>query len=120
MHWRAAVLQFAKWPAQVLAIWQLVHNRRVAYAVTFKSISTSGHHLVLWPHLGFAILLAAAWMLGVVYEPPAAPVRTALAAVVTSGSLLLAWTEAWRYPPAFDPALYGRYRDSRTRDLRAA
>lgn len=120
LHWRAIVLQFAKWPAQVHAIWQLVRNRRVAYAVTFKIISTSGHQLVLWPHLAFAILLAAAWMLGAVYEPPVAPVRTTLSAIVVAGSLLLTWTEAWRYPPAFDPALYDRYRERRTRDRRIA
>jgi cellulose synthase/poly-beta-1,6-N-acetylglucosamine synthase-like glycosyltransferase len=108
-HWRAIALQFAKWPAQVLAVWQVMRNTRVDYAVTLKIIAPSGRQLVLWPHLVFAMLLAEAWLLGALLEPPLAPVRTTLAAIVVAGSLLLVWTETWRYPPAFDPAVYARY-----------
>ena len=112
-HWRAMVLQFAKWPAQVMAIWQALRGKRVDYAVTMKVVAPSGRELVLWPHLAAAVLLAEAWLFGALLEPPINPVRTTLAAMVVSASVLLAWSEAWDYPPAFDPAHYARYRAQR-------
>jgi hypothetical protein len=112
-HWRAVVLQFAKWPAQLTAIWQAIRGKHVGYAVTLKIVSSSGRELVLWPHLAAAVLLAEAWIFGAVLEPPVSPVRTLLAAIVVLASGALAWSEAWRYPPAFDPALYARYRARR-------
>ena len=120
VHWRAVVLQFAKWPAQVLAIWQLIRNVRVGYAVTLKVVASSGRQLVLWPHLVFALLLAEAWLLGAVLAPPVVPTRTALAGVVVAGSLLLAWSETWEYPPSFDPSIYTRYRGERRLARRTA
>lgn len=120
LHWRAAVLQFAKWPAQVIAIWQLIRNVRVGYAVTLKVGAASQRELVLWPHLLFALLFVEAWLLGVVLTPPATLMRTALAGLVVGGSLILAWSETWRYPPAYDPMLYQRYRGERRPERRTA
>jgi cellulose synthase/poly-beta-1,6-N-acetylglucosamine synthase-like glycosyltransferase len=113
-HWRAVLLQFAKWPALLPALWQAVRRSRVEYSVTLKVISSSGRQLVLWPHLAAAVLLTEAWIFGAVLEPPISPVRTTLSVAVILLSVILAWSEAWDYPPAFDPALYDRYRASRT------
>ncbi len=113
-HWRAMLLQFAKWPAFLPAIWQALRRTHVEYSVTLKVISSSGRQLVLWPHLAAAVLLAEAWIFGAVLEPPISPVRTALSALVVALSVGLAWSEAWSYPPAFDPALYDRYLAART------
>ena len=113
-HWRAVLLQFAKWPAFLPAIWQAIRRTHVQYAVTLKVISSSGRQLVLWPHLAAAVLLAEAWLFGALLEPPVSPVRTSLSALVIFLSLVLAWSETWEYPPAFDSALYERYRASRT------
>ena len=112
-HWRAMLLQFAKWPALLPAIWQALRRTHVEYSVTLKVISSSGRQLVLWPHLAAAVLLAEAWIFGAVLEPPVSPVRTTLSALVIFLSLALAWSETWEYPPAFEPALYDRYRASR-------
>jgi hypothetical protein len=113
LHWRAVVLQFAKWPAQLSAIWQTVRGTRVDYAITLKIIAPSGRELVLWPHLAAAVLLAEAWVFGALLEPPISGVRTTLAAIVVFASGILAWSETWRYPPAFDPEIYRRYRADR-------
>jgi hypothetical protein len=59
------------------------------------------------------VLLAEAWIFGALLQPPIAPVRTTLSAAVILLSVILAWSESWDYPPAFDPALYDRYRASR-------
>ncbi|MDQ3696893.1 MAG: glycosyltransferase [Gemmatimonadota bacterium] len=112
-HWRAIVLQFAKWPAQLFAIWQAIRSTRVEYSVTLKVISSTGRQLVLWPHLAAAVLLAEAWVFGALLEPPISAVRTTLAAMVVLLSALLAWSESWDYPPAFEPGVYARYRSSR-------
>ena len=68
---------------------------------------------MLWPHLAAAVLLAEAWVFGALLEPPISGVRTTLAAIVVIASAILAWSETWRYPPAFDPELYRRYRARR-------
>ena len=96
-----------------MAIWQTLRGKRVDYAVTMKIVSPSGRELVLWPHLAAAVLLAEAWLFGALLEPPVSPVRTLLAALVVSASVLLAWSETWAYPPAFDPRHYERYRARR-------
>jgi cellulose synthase/poly-beta-1,6-N-acetylglucosamine synthase-like glycosyltransferase len=113
LHWRAVVLQFAKWPAQLAAIWQAARGTRVDYAITLKVISPSGRELVLWPHLAAAVLLAEAWVFGALLEPPISAVRTTLAAMIMVASSALAWSETWSYPSAFDPEVYRRYRARR-------
>jgi cellulose synthase (UDP-forming) len=113
LHWRAVVLQFAKWPAQMTAIWQALRGTRVDYAVTLKIIAPSGRELVLWPHLAAAVLLTEAWVFGALLEPPISIVRTILAAFVVLASAALAWSETWQYPPDFDPLIYRRYRQER-------
>ncbi|HUF31550.1 MAG TPA: glycosyltransferase family 2 protein [Gemmatimonadaceae bacterium] len=112
-HWRAMLLQFAKWPALVPAVWHAIRGKRVGYTLTLKVMSPSGRQLVLWPHVAAAVLLLEAWLLGALLDPPISPIRSTLSATVVLMSGSLAWSESWDYPPAFDPALYPRYRDSR-------
>lgn len=107
------MLQFAKWPAQVPAVIQAIRGAPIDYHVTLKVVSASGRELVLWPHLAAAVLLGEAWVFGALLEPPIVPVRTVLSGIVVLGSTALAWSETWRYPPAFDPQVYARYRAER-------
>ena len=55
-HWRAGFLQSAKWPYLLLALYQVLLNRRLPYTLTSKV--TAGAHregvrssTLFWPHL---------------------------------------------------------------------
>ena len=63
-HWRVALLQYAKWPWFLLALADVLLDRRVAYILTPKVKSKTQNHLLLMPNLLVAILLCSAWVVG--------------------------------------------------------
>jgi cellulose synthase (UDP-forming) len=64
LHWRVAVLHFAKWPHMLAALRDVILNRRFPYAITPK-IRTKTRRLGLFaPHFLAALVVAGAWGVG--------------------------------------------------------
>lgn len=104
LHWRAALLHLAKWPYTLLALCEVIVNRRVQYAVTAKVKSRRGY-LLFWPHVTVAILVAVAWLIGNAFGRITEPLLHIWAAVTVVCSLGLALTEFMRFPDPYDQKL---------------
>jgi hypothetical protein len=109
-HWRAVVLQLAKWPHLVWALLDAVRNRKLGYVLTRKTGPGRVERILTPPHLGIAFLVAVAAVVGRVRHGGLAPTLWVFAALLIGTSLLLVWTETWRYPSPYDPELFGRRR----------
>jgi len=93
-HWRACLLQFAKWPYQLAAVADVLVNRRFPYVTTPKVPSPRLPSFVLWPHWTTLALLGFAWGIGLVIHGTL-PVALQLCAggivAVTVGLLATEW-----------------------------
>jgi cellulose synthase/poly-beta-1,6-N-acetylglucosamine synthase-like glycosyltransferase len=107
-HWRAGVMQLAKWPVFVLAAWEAVRGRRPPYAITRKMGRPNRRWVLAPPHLLLALVIGIAWAVGVARHGAPPPVLAVFAAFIIVTSLVLAWTEARPYPAVFVPGLYER------------
>jgi hypothetical protein len=103
-------LQSAKWPYLLLALYQVLLNRRLPYTLTSKV--TAGAHregvrssTLFWPHLLVAGLLCLAWVVGIRSGHPIHPLLHVSVAVTVIESLLLIATEHMRFPAPYDPTL---------------
>ena len=67
LHWRVALLQYAKWPYFLMAFLDVLFNKEKPYELTEKVKSTLPKRLLLWPHLLVIVFLAeplfAEWVL---------------------------------------------------------
>jgi hypothetical protein len=110
LHWRAAVLQYAKWPYLLLALVDVLINRRVPYAITLKGKMASRSSLLVWPHGVVALVVAAAWVAGGLLHPDRAldPVLYGSAVFTMFSSLALILTAWLRYPQPYDRKLWER------------
>jgi hypothetical protein len=61
-------------------------------------------------HLALAVIMAAALGIGYALKGPIQPPLLGLALGFMGVSFALAWTEAWSFPPPFDPTLLTRRR----------
>ena len=109
VHWRATLLQFAKWPYQWLALWRAIRRGPAPYAITHKVPRKSPRAWVLWPHVivGSAMLLAYA--LGSRIHGVHLGL-TLLTLVMGALPLAIAASEWRHYPPPWEPQLYARRR----------
>jgi cellulose synthase (UDP-forming) len=111
VHWRAALLQFVKWPYQWLAVWRALVQGRTPYAMTNKIVRKQPRAWVLWPHLVVAASMATALALGVVLHG----LHTGIAALsifMASLPLGIAATEWLRFPPPWEPHRYAEQRSA--------
>jgi hypothetical protein len=106
MHWRAGVLQTAKWPFLLAAVADVLAGRHLAYAVTRKNRAGRRHHLLTRPHWLIAIAIAAAWAIGFASGHATNPVTEAWAALIVLGSLILVWTDHRPFPPPYERARF--------------
>jgi glycosyl transferase family 2 len=105
LHWRASLLQWAKWPSVGLALLEVLLGRRYTYAITHKVRTAATSAPVARTHLPVVLLLGLAWLTGVAGEvtiPVALHLWTA--AIVVSTPALM-WTERWTFPAPYDPQL---------------
>jgi cellulose synthase (UDP-forming) len=108
-HWRALLLQFAKWPFFMLALVRALRSRSRKYDATQKARSNPLSFGFAFVHLVIAGTIAAAWLIGRVdSNVPVTLSITCLAIVLLSVSL--ASTTFWRYPGPFDSDLSTRRR----------
>ncbi len=91
VHWRARLLQFAKWPYQLAAVADVLVNRQFSYLTTPKTTGPSRPSFVLWPHLMTLGVVGLAWGIGLAIHETI-PVMVQLCAgaivVVTVGLLV--------------------------------
>jgi cellulose synthase (UDP-forming) len=64
LHWRCALLQYAKWPFLVAALIDVILNRKVAYSLTPKVPHARRRRPLVWAHGAIVALLAGAWAVG--------------------------------------------------------
>lgn len=110
LHWRALLLQFAKWPYFVRALYEALRGWNGAYDVTPKSGSPRRRGSIAVPHLMLAALLGVAVMVGIAQYGRPGPTVAAIAGALIGLSLGLAWSELLPYPPPFEPELHARRR----------
>jgi hypothetical protein len=104
-HWRAGVLQLAKWPYFLLALSQVLLNRRLPYVLTSKVKAESRPHVLLRPHLLTAALICTAWVAGMMSGRTLHPLLHLSAVMTVIGSLVLIATEHMSFPEPYDPRL---------------
>jgi cellulose synthase (UDP-forming) len=105
LHWRAKLLQLARWPFFVAALYDVVLDRRFPYALTRKVGENSPQATALWPHCLVVILICAAWIIGVIFQDGIHPLVQLWAAIIVLTSLALYLTGRWKYPEPYDRAL---------------
>ena len=106
-HWRAGLLQLAKWPYFLLAVYQVLSDRRFPYVLTSK-VKAPADTYILWPHVLVAELLVLAWIVGALKDGSLHPLLHIWAAGAAIGSLLVALTELMSFPDPYDPTLLTR------------
>ncbi|MBA5865677.1 MAG: glycosyltransferase [Nitrospira sp. CR1.3] len=95
-HWRAWLVQFAKWPYQIAAFADVIFKRQFPYVTTPKSERVSHPVFVLWPHLITLIVTASAWLIGRSLHgtpPVALQLCGGAIMVVTLGLMITEWIE---------------------------
>ncbi len=111
MHWRAGVLQMAKWPYILLALWDVMAGRQVGYAITRKIAPASATWTLLGPHLFVIAVVGAAWVVGLASAAGVSPMVQIGALVTVAGSLALIASErlSVQAPYRRDPGLGRRH-----------
>ncbi len=64
IHWRAWLLQFAKWPYLIMAFLDVMLDRRFSYVITSKNPVAAGTSLALWPHISTLLVIGLSWLIG--------------------------------------------------------
>jgi cellulose synthase (UDP-forming) len=106
LHWRAGLLQLAKWPYLGLALWDVMRNRQPAYEMTPKVRRPTKPRLVLQAHLPIVSLLGLAWLVGVVAGWSLPGIVHLWTAWLLLASLALMATEWWPFPVPYDRQLW--------------
>lgn len=113
LHWRAALLRYAKWPVFVLALWDVAAGRRVPYALTSKVKTESKSLLLLIPHTLVILSIGTAFMTGMLFGHRITWLLYALATVIVMLSFSLILTCWWEFPSPYDSSLLAAERYDR-------
>jgi cellulose synthase (UDP-forming) len=105
VHWRAALLQYAAWPWFILALMDVIVDRRPAYVVTRKSRQASRYLEFIGVHLAIAAVVALAWVAGLALGQSAGPVVMVLAGFIIVAQLALVATELRGFPSPWEPTI---------------
>jgi hypothetical protein len=105
LHWRAKLLQLARWPYFIAALYEVILDRHFPYALTHKLKGNSIRSTALWPHLLVAILICGAWSISVIFQHSIHPLIHIWAAMIFLASLVILLTARWEYPVPYDRAL---------------
>ena len=109
LHWRATLLQFAKWPYQWLAVWRAIRKGPTPYSITHKVARKQPRAWILWPHLVVAGVMALAMALGIRLHGLSAGLGILSGAMIAL-PLGIAVTEWLRFPPPWEPQRYAERR----------
>lgn len=106
IHWRSALLRFAKWPYMLLALIDALRGTHGPYVITEKSAhraQRTGDPLAV-PHLLAAALLGTGWAVGAARGQIDGTSLHLLGAFGVGASLLMAVLDRLAVTPSFDPA----------------
>lgn len=109
VHWRATLLQFAKWPYQWLAVWRAIRKSPTPYSITHKVARKHPRAWILWPHLVVAGVMALAMTLGILLHGLSAGLGI-LTVVMIALPIGIAATEWLPFPPPWEPQRYAERR----------
>lgn len=93
-HWRARLLQFAKWPYQLAAVADVLLNRQFPYVTTPKTAVPWLPSFVLWPHWTILGVMGLAWGIGLAIHgtiPVTVQFCAGVIMVVTLGLMATEW-----------------------------
>ena len=102
LHWRVALLQYAKWLYFMLAFFDVFFNRKISYMLTKKIKTKNRSYKLLWINLIIIVLICIAWTFGFVSGRITNPFLHFGAALTVSASLLLILTERINFPEPYD------------------
>jgi cellulose synthase (UDP-forming) len=105
LHWRAALLRYAKWPIVLLALKDALRPRRVDYALTLKTPQPARRSMLVVPHALTVFFLGGAAALGAVVNHVDSRPLWSTVALVIAFSLIAMATSLAGEPPPYDPAL---------------
>ncbi len=107
LHWRTLLLQFAKYPYLISALFCVILNRRAGYSLTSKTRikKTSRSLRPFLPHLIVAAIICASWIFGIIINGNLPPKLHLAAFAALSGTLMLVGTGYMEFPAPFDPKL---------------
>ncbi|MEO5957189.1 MAG: glycosyltransferase family 2 protein [Nitrospiraceae bacterium] len=94
LHWRARLLQFAKWPYQLAAVADVLINRQFPYVTTPKAAGSSRASFALWPHVISLGVMGFAWAIGLLIHgtiPITVQLCAGVIVVVTLGVMATEW-----------------------------
>jgi Glycosyltransferase like family 2 len=106
LHWRAGMLQLAKWPYLGLALLDVLRHRQPAYQLTPKVRTAVKPHLVMRAHLPIVMLLGLTWLIGVAARRPLPGLLHLWTAGLELTSIALIATEWWPFPAPYDRPLW--------------
>jgi cellulose synthase (UDP-forming) len=105
LHWRAGLLQLAKWPYLLVALYDVILDRRVPYRLTSKVRSKRRQDWLLWPQLLVLCTVGGAWISTTTRHGSLEPVLHLAAAIVVAGAVILIVTGFLDFPDPYDGSL---------------
>ena len=102
LHWRAGLLRLAKYPYLILALCQVILNRKFEYVITSKVKNKTSNFKLFLPHLAVAVLLCVAWIFGMVVNNGLSMFIHFAVGLILIGAIILICTSFKKFPPPFD------------------
>lgn len=104
-HWRAGIVQFAKWPYILLALIDAITHNTGPYTVTRKIAGAAKRHPLTLPHLLVVGTLGAAWCTGMALGHVHNPLLHVSCGILVFCSLVVVASGYQRFPDPYDPSL---------------
>jgi cellulose synthase (UDP-forming) len=101
LHWRAGLLQLAKWPYLLLALFDVLFDRRVPYVLTPKVRSQPKPSMLMWPQLAVVAFIGTAWTVAVLKGVAISPFLHLFTAAIVVSLLVLILTERFNFPAPY-------------------
>ena len=108
LHWRAGLLQVAKWPYLGLALLDVLRARHPAYETTPKVRRSTRSRPVTGTQLPVVALLGLAWLVGVAAGHGLPGLLHLWTAGIVLTSVALMATDWWPFPAPYDRRLWER------------
>jgi len=108
LHWRAALLHFAKWPYSLLALVEVALGRCLPYALTPKVKQGRRRHMLLAPNLLIIILFIVSWSVGLSTGHAASGIVGTITVSALALSAFLITSEYRKSPEPYDKSLSPR------------